>query len=263
MKSARESVSAALARQRQYMSREGKLDLSNLAIDNLEGLKNQKTLKELYLNNAKITSFQTLPIQPCLKTIIADGSSVNCLSGLSLQPRLSKISLINTPISKIDNFRIAVILEVGRRLSSINGVAITPKEKAQALSYPPIARTLVDCGWIPIYPPPSEADFRYLAKQFSIKADNSDFHFSKEDHDLIPLSPKKQILQKPSTFADRIAGLLRPLGFAIRCGSEMNNDILRAVDLLCETIDTIEKYNDIAEEEESFFEEEETNDQDF
>lgn len=242
MKSSRDPVSHALILQRNMMARNGKLDLSNLTTDNLSGIDNQKTLKELYLNNSKITSFRTLSVQPCLKHIYADNSSVSSLSGLSIQPRLSKISLINTPVSKIDNFRIACLLVIGRRLSSINGVPVTNKERRMVLSYPPIAKALVDCGWVPIYPPPCEEDFRYLAKQFKIKAEESDFIFPFESEQIIPPSPKKK--EEPTDFPGKLANILRPLGFGIRCGPEMNGDIVNAIDQICKTITILENQND-------------------
>ena len=240
MKGKSSALSFTLGQQRKMMANTGKLDLSNLKLDKLNELGNQRALIELNVSeNPHLTSFLTLPKQACLKTIIANGSGINILSGLSNQPRLSSISLIDTPISKIDNFRIAVLLAAGPRISSINGTPVSKTERLRFLCYPQIARKLVNLGWIPVYPPPVEQDFRYLAQQFNIKAEDSDFIVYSDQKDSVPPSPRKAS-PEPTDFGGKIAQILRPLGFGIRCGDQRDEDILSAVDQMCKLFQLIE-----------------------
>ena len=254
MKRKASALNSALGQQRKMMSRTGKLNLSDLDLENinLEELGNQKALLDLDLSkNARLTSFQALPRQSCLKNITADDCGITNLSGLSSQPRLSSISLQKTPISKIDNFRIAVLLAVGPRLSSINGTAVSKSERLRYLCYPPIAKKLVISGWVPVYPPPPEEDFRYLVQQFHIQADKTEFEIPSNQTERLPPSPRKS-KPEPTDFGERLAAILRPLGFGIRYGDERDEDIISAVDQICQTIQLIEAQNviDKGEEEE-------------
>lgn len=271
MKSANETLLQALQRQRRQLSMRGVLNFSGIKTDNLARIGNQQALVELILNDSSITSFATLQPQKRLKSIIADNSKVQVLSGLSIQPRLSSVSLRNTPVSKDEYFRIELLVVVGPRLSIINGSPVTQNERRMAQSYPPVARRLVEAGWILQYPPPSKYDFIYLTKQFKIE------NVSKDEYNLqlppplpekppsSPVSPKAEKsgqqsnLQSPTqnsekgeqsleqiemnddlSFCDKVAAILRPLGFAIRNGPEMVNDITTSVESICDVVSKIE-----------------------
>jgi hypothetical protein len=244
MRGAREPLKQALQRQRRRMSLNGLLDLSgNIEFpgESLAGLGSQKALVELHLNFSPLTSLHTLPPQPCLKTIIADNSRIDSLAGLGVQPRLMIISFIGAPVSDQENFRLTALVGIGTRLSFINGVQVTKTERRQAQAFPPIAKHLVGSGWLVQYPPPSELDFRYLAEQFGIVGKDEDF-VSK----LGPITvftdekvPQKE-KNRPIGFGEKIATILRPLGFGIRCGNDMNSDILKAITKICDVVEKIE-----------------------
>ncbi|KAH0786675.1 hypothetical protein GPJ56_009418 [Histomonas meleagridis] len=235
-----ESLQEALRRQRSSLSSSGVLDLSGVPIQSLESLGCQKTLSELRLNHSSIDSFHSLPPQPNLKTIIADSSKIESLAGLENQPRLSKISFLKTPISKTENFRISALLVIGPRLSSINGKPVSKSERQMAESYPPIAKHLVISGWVTQYPPPSALDFHYLAEHFDISADDDQFIST-----LAPIAVETTTTkptESPQSFAEELASILRPIGFPIRCGKEMPNDIIDAVSQICDVVTKVEDH---------------------
>ncbi|OHT13301.1 hypothetical protein TRFO_16634 [Tritrichomonas foetus] len=255
MKDSKETLKQALQRQRRQMSLKGVLDFTGIQTDNLADLNQQNALVELIINDSSIKNFSTLKEQKNMKSIIADNSKIQTLAGLSIQPRLSKISLINTPIGNTENFRIAALVAIGQRLSSINGIPVTKSERRMAQCYPPIAKRLVDHGWALQYPPPSLLDFKYLVKKFGLGGVSEEEYLAQlppPKNLSPPASPKKsQILVddiQDQSFSEKVAGILRPLGFAIRYGAEMNNDILSAVSSICEVVSKIENINDEEEE---------------
>jgi Leucine-rich repeat (LRR) protein len=228
--------------QRHRLSSHGELDLSGpLQFDRrdlLAPVGSQKKLTKLYLRDSPLTSLQTLPPQPSLKTLIADNSRIENLAGFNTHSRLSSVSLVGTPISETENFRLSVLLCVGPRLSVINGSPVTENERKLAQSYPPIARHLVARGWIVQYPPPSKLDFKYLARQFKISV-------KAEDLVAVLPAPDAQAPEEPptndsATLADKISDILRPMGFVVRIGQEHNNDILNAVAQMCKIAARIE-----------------------
>ena len=241
--SAKETLVQAITRQRSSMTSTGVLDLSgNIRCESLKDVGSQKKLTELRLNDSPVTSLHTLPPQPIMKTLIADNSKIETLAGLGSQPRLGKLSLINTPVSHTPNFRLSVLLCVGPRLTSLNGSPITKAERKMAGCYPPIAKHLVSCGWIVQFPPPSELDFRYLADQFNINGREEDFVMPPMPLDLEEhTGAGEENAEGDVTFPNKLAGILRPLGFAIRCGPEMNSDIVKAVSRICQVVTKIEE----------------------
>ena len=256
MKNQKESLQQALQRQRRMMSINGKLTFTGVLTKDLTQLGSQKALVELVLDDSPITSLHTLPIQPCMKVLSANRTKLDTLSGLSSQPRVTSISFIDTPISRVENFRLSVILAVGQRLSEINGQRVTKTERRMAKSFPPIAKYLVNAGWVVSYPPPSTVDFRYLADQFEIQATDDDFiaqvpaiELKNNVEDIEPDMQQRTVdgeekeldYDESIPFTEQLASILRPLGFAIRCGPEVHGDILRAISKMCETVDKVEK----------------------
>jgi hypothetical protein len=240
-----ESISSALKRQRRRLGADHKLDLSGpIQFDELLGLCRlgvQKLLKELDLSNAPLTSLHTLQAQPWLKSLRADNSRIEVLTGLERQTALSSLSLVGAPVAERQNFRIGALI-VAPKLADINGEKVTMAERRMAQTYPPIAKALIGAGWVVQYPPPSEADFRFLAKTFDVNVDEKDC--------VLPAtagvppsksaagSPEKE--EKEVSFGERVAGMLGDLGFPIRIGERMEEDILESVGVLCSVVTKIE-----------------------
>lgn len=255
MKNQKESLQLALQRQRRMMSINGILNFSGVSTADLTQLGSQKALKTLILDDSPITSLHTLPMQPCMTTLSANRTKLNTLSGLSSQPRITNISFIDTPISRIENFRLSVILAVGLRVSEINGKRVSKTERRMAKSFPPIAKYLVNAGWVVSYPPPSDVDFRYLADQFEIQANDEDFiaqvpaiDVKNRTDDIEPDLQQKTLdgekefeYDESAPFTEQLASILRPLGFAIRCGPEIHGDILRSISKMCEAVQKVEE----------------------
>jgi hypothetical protein len=235
----------ALKRQRGHLGTHGILDFSgNIRFppDGLRKLGVQKALVDLRLNNCPLPSFNSLDGQPKLHTLIADNSAIATLAGLDRQPWLTSISLRNTPVAQTENFRLAAII-VAPKLASINGTGVTKGERRFAAAYPPIARPLVSAGWIVQYPP-SEVDFRYIASQLGISGSDADFKIPSSLVKAVspPPSPSKKEPEPeaPASWAQRAAAILTPLGFPIRSGPEIGQDIVKAVTVLCNVVTKVE-----------------------
>jgi len=242
MSSFGQSLAQALQAQRTHLPVDGELDLSgSIRFDRhdlLAQIGSQKALRKLTLRNSPLTSLQTLLPQPNLKILIADDSRIENLAGLDTQPRLSSVSLIGTPVSETPNFRLSVLLCVGPRVSSINGILVTENERKLAQCYPPIAKHLVARGWIVEFPPPSKLDFKYLARQFRFESRDEDFTPAIPAVDARP--PEDESALEPATLADKLTDGLRPMGFPVRIGREQNRDILEAIAQMCDILAKVE-----------------------
>jgi hypothetical protein len=235
------SLSDALKRQRPQLGSRGLLDLSSVRFpnDGLAKLGTQNALVELRLNGCPLTSLVTLSAQPKLKTIIADDSRVAVLAGLERQAVLVSISFVNTPVAQVENFRLAALI-VAPQLSSINGAAVTRLERSAAAAYPPAARDLVTRGWIVRSPPPSTAEFRFLADEFAGDA-GADSKPPSPSARLTPRSPPTPTRERAEvSWPAKLAAVLVALGFPVRSGREMNQDIVKAVKQLCDVAIKVE-----------------------
>jgi hypothetical protein len=74
------------------------------------------------------------------------------------------------------------------KLSKMSKRTVTAVERDIAKAYPPIAKVLIAAGWMAVYPPPSDADFRYLADQFEITCNEKDF---------VVTSPSRRVTPSP------------------------------------------------------------------
>ena len=163
------NIKYQLSVQRPRLSRFGTFSIENLDIQSLSDIGTQKALKTLIVSNSKISSFSTLPSQPNLEKIFADNCQINSYAGLTRHPRLKNVSFQNTPISRQPNFRLCCIILIGNRLSLINGVPVSNKEKLIASQYPLIARNLIEAGWKFRYPVPTRNEFCRYAHEFKLK----------------------------------------------------------------------------------------------
>jgi hypothetical protein len=236
----------ALKRQRSQLGSHGILDFSGnvrFPPDGLTKLGVQKALVELRLNNFPLSSLESLAGQPKLRVIIADDSKIASLAGLDRHPWLTSLSFVNAPVSQIENFRLAATI-IAPKVVSINGTTVTKTDRRFAAAYPPIARALVAAGWIVQYPPPSEPDFRYIASQLHVSGSDPDF---KVPASLVkgtspPTSPSRAEPEPeaPASWAQKAAAILAPLGFPIRSGPHIGQDIFSAVRLLCNVVTKVE-----------------------
>ena len=105
----------------------GKLDISGEMLENLSFIGSRPTMKTLDLSFTSIKSLEGLPPQPKLEYLILDGSTIECFkNGFSIS-NISKISIRNTPVSKIPNYKISLLLICDKNLRIIDDRIIPSK----------------------------------------------------------------------------------------------------------------------------------------
>jgi hypothetical protein len=202
-------------------------------------------LETLDLTGARVKSLLSLPPQPCLRRIVADSSQIETLEGVGAQPRLASLSLIGAPVSQFPHFRLAAMI-ANPMISVVNGAKVTLDERRMSEAYPPVARQLVNAGWVMQCPPPSSDDFQVLAQAFGARAADADFALPPAASVRAPLPGEPPGGRQPR-FAQRMAALLSPLGFPIWSGPEMRNDVLLAVTQMCDIVELMEKAEQASE----------------
>jgi len=105
------------------------IDLKDNGISDFIGLEENSIVNKLILSNNPIYSFRGVP---------------------KLR-NLEEITMINTPLSNLKNFRIIAFLAFGKQLKKVNEVEITPYEKSIAFSYgnSEVLNEMICRGWIP------------------------------------------------------------------------------------------------------------------
>lgn len=153
------------------LNKTGKLDLSCEVLEDLSFIGSRLSMKVLDLSFTSILSFEGLAIQPKLEHLILDGSTISSFKNASSIANITKISLLNTPVSNIPNYKISLLLVCGKNLRIINGKIIPESIKKKVNNYPPIASKLVDSGWLATYPCPDNEELFTLCSEFGIQYD--------------------------------------------------------------------------------------------
>ena len=86
-----------------------------------------------------------------IKKLILDNNTILSFKGFPIKNQIEEISLENTPISNLNNFRILTLIAIGNHLKKINQVDITTIERSTALSYGSLQETqkILHFGWLP------------------------------------------------------------------------------------------------------------------
>ena len=110
--------------------------------------------QNLYFQGNFLTDFLGICSSESCVNIVLDENPIITFYGVSKLPNLQTISLINTPISKLKNFRILTLLAFGLQLDSINGTKVSPEERSAALAYgdPENSFLFMQRGWLPTKP---------------------------------------------------------------------------------------------------------------
>lgn len=243
-----------ISKQKVQLSRNGTLVFKNIKMPSID-IGVQKALIMLEVHDTDLTSFEALKPQPMLKEICVSNTPISNFKGLGAQTKLANLNFVNTPISDQKFFRLAALVAIGPKLSVINDVNVTRTERLKAQCYPPIAKKLLDEGWILQYPVPSKEDFQFAAQKFNINYEDSELEVSKYDNiSTSPISTKgkksKQKNNEQKSFVEEAAEILLPLGFAIRSGENMVSDIIDSVDSLIQIATLAENALSESEEEE-------------
>lgn len=252
MQSEGNSVRARIQKEKVKLSTEGVLELTKMSIPSID-IGVQRALKVLNVSESNIKSFAKLKPQPILREVIACNCPLSDFAGLTEQKVLKKIKMTNTPLSDQPHFRIAAVIAIGQKLSSINDTAVTQKEREIARQYPPITKTLLENGWVLQYPVPSEQDFDEICNSFGIKCTNADkkvtsFESMSKESPKHQKSANGEIEEEGASFAEEVINILSPLGFPIRLGDNMKDDIVNSVDKMLKLLSAAESL-DIKEQE--------------
>lgn len=255
MNMASDSLSYSLTTSRADLQNNGRLLWRGVTFKDFKKLGVQKKLQVLDISNSEIESLITMQPQPLLREIIADNSMLSSFAGISRHPRLSSFSFKGTPLYHVENSRMAAIVAIGPHVITINGKPVTKKERRIAETYPPIARNLIESGWVLQSPPPNIYDFQFLADEFGIDVKREELEARRDHHINDRLEPPEHsaasILSEELldiSFAEDVARLLRPLGFAIRHGSGKGRDVVRAVSSIVDSLIAVERVHNIPHE---------------
>lgn len=175
-----------------FLRTEGRLVLSNepkvaedfAALSSPSVYKQIRLMKILDISRTNITTIDGFRKYPKLVHFIANNTKLENFKGFSALSSVSTISLLNTPISQLKTFRIALVLAVGPNLKSVNGKAIPQSVFEKAQMYPEVCGELVNRGWIPEFPPPDSETLENLCQEYGIDSAEhpTEFHTPKQDH---------------------------------------------------------------------------------
>ena len=246
MFSSQSPVRTKIQQQKVKLSSTGVLELTHMSIPSID-IGVQRALFTLDVSDTDLRSFAKLQPQPHLKWIRACNCPLSTFEGLDQQPKLSQITMTNTPLSDQEYFRLAALIAIGPRLNTVNDQNLTKTERRRASLYPPIAKTLLLKGWILQYPVPSTEDFEHICTLFDVEYTSKDLEVP--NGECPPMSPKKSQNDASTiagnedetpSFAEEVANILSPLGFPIRLGENMKDDILNSVDQMIQLLSRME-----------------------
>lgn len=186
------------------LNKTGKLDLSCEVLEDLSFIGSRPSMKVLDLSFTSILSFEGLAIQPKLEHLILDGSTISSFKNASSIANITKISLLNTPVSNIPNYKISLLLVCGKNLRIINGKIIPENIKKKVNNYPPIASKLVDRGWIATYPCPDKEELFTLCGEFGIQFDQCSSLISTQKGSLFKSNDINDIINEYSIHHDEL-----------------------------------------------------------
>jgi len=149
--------------------RTGKLNLSLANVHDLSVIGKRKTMKELNISNCCLETINGLYTQPNLKTFIADNSELSSLINFNAIKSVTNLSMKNTPVSKMNNYFLALCIIFGEKLNVIDGKKVSQSIKSKANEYPPYVGELLCKGWELVYPPPSDDEFITICEEYGIQ----------------------------------------------------------------------------------------------
>lgn len=123
--------------------------------------------------NFSIESLEGLPYLPHLHIFNADNTRLSTFKNFKSIRHATKVSFRKTPISKLLNYRLCVLIIIGKKLVSIDGQTISNNLYQKYLQYPEIAKDLVNNGWVAEYPCPTQEELNLLYSELNAN-DNFD-----------------------------------------------------------------------------------------
>ena len=131
-----------------------RINLNHMALSNFTDVSIPKNLISLTIQENYITDFIGLDSCQTLESLMVDRNPIISFHGFPQVPNLVNLSMIDTPISKLSNFRALAVIVAGQQLKTLNGIEVSSNDRAAALAYgpPEIISQLVVRGWIPKRP---------------------------------------------------------------------------------------------------------------
>lgn len=146
----------------------GTLDLSGETLADLSWVPSRILLKNLDISFCSVTSFEGLAVEPKIDYINAYSSALETFANAKAIKTISKITLKNTPVSNVPNYKISLLL-ICDNLRVIDNCVVPTKLKNRAAQYPPVAAELVNKGWMAEYPCPDEEVLMRLCEQYGVQ----------------------------------------------------------------------------------------------
>ena len=125
-------------------------------------------LVEVDLQMNHIQNFHGLPSLQNLQRLDLSDNPISSFFGFPNLPKLEYINIIRTPLSNNSNFRIALIILLGKSLVQINKERILPSERNMAKTFPPRTDELLRHGWEITPMPPRAEDVPGILASLSI-----------------------------------------------------------------------------------------------
>lgn len=183
---------AWLERKLKEMLVSGVLNLDGEHLQDLSMIPKTACCKGLILSFTPIKSFAGLSSLPKLEYLILDNSNIENFANISAISNVTKVSLYHTPVSRRANCRLSLVIACGMNLRVIDGKTVPERLREKAATYPPIAKKLIDKGWIATYPCPDDETFDQLCQEYGVdqqdnrkKAYTSTFVVEKDIDDVI------------------------------------------------------------------------------
>lgn len=131
-----------------------RINFNRMALSNFTDVSIPKNLISLTIQENYITDFIGLDSCQTLESLMVDRNPIISFHGFPQVPNLVNLSMIDTPISKLSNFRALAVIVAGEQLKTLNGIEVSSNDHAAALAYgpPEIISQLVVRGWIPKRP---------------------------------------------------------------------------------------------------------------
>jgi hypothetical protein len=127
-------------------------------------------LKHLSLTGLQLTSLEGFPVFPRLQSLIADRTLIDTLINFKCIAGVTKVSLKNTPISQVRNYKLSLMLVCGPKLCSISGTVVSPEMRQRIGDWPDYAAKMANQGWIAEWPAPDEMRWHDLREHYDIGA---------------------------------------------------------------------------------------------
>jgi hypothetical protein len=125
-------------------------------------------LKHLQISGTPVTSLEGLPPLIHLRSFIADRTSIESFVNFSAIAHVTKISLKGTPVARLSNYKLSLLLICGSNLTSIDGGCVPAALREKSATFPSYAGAFVSKGWQVQVPCPDRETWDHLSQQYDI-----------------------------------------------------------------------------------------------